>query len=71
MKALDEDTELRELNEKVDTWLRYWRPQLFNYAFNAINLANNPRDRLATHVYVRSFTPARELTEWRHVAEFS
>lgn len=38
----------------MSKWLACWRGTLFKYGMMAMDLANHPHDRLATHVYVRS-----------------
>lgn len=51
--------ELAETQPEVDDevtaigkWLTYWRPTLFEYGLNAMDLANNPHNKLATHMWV-------------------
>ena len=50
--TLSDDLETQQAVKNLDTWLAYWRPQLFNVAWNCVDLPNHPPDRLATHVYV-------------------
>ena len=34
----------------ISKWLSYWRGTLFDFALYAMDLANHPRDRMATHM---------------------
>lgn len=50
-QSISDDPETKQLVENLNTWLTYWRSQIFNYAWNCVDLPNNPPDRLATHMY--------------------
>jgi len=43
------DPEGRSLNDTFSRWLNSWKPILYGYALDALDLANHPADRLATH----------------------
>lgn len=40
----------------IGKWLTYWRPTLFEYGLYAMDLANHPPERLATHMCVSERT---------------
>lgn len=50
VKLREENPEMKDLGDRLNLWLKYWRPKLFNFAFSAMDLPNNDHDRLATHV---------------------
>ena len=49
---MEADEDVRELNNDLSTWLGYWRAHLHMFSLSALDLANHPPDRLATHWWV-------------------
>ncbi|KAI9569653.1 hypothetical protein HD554DRAFT_2171095 [Boletus coccyginus] len=50
--SLAKDPEASILNTALSKWINNWRFELHNWAVWAMDLANNPEDRLATHSLV-------------------
>jgi hypothetical protein len=48
-ESLAKDPEGHALNTALSKWINNWRDELHNWALWAMDLANNPEDRLATH----------------------
>ncbi|KAF8135426.1 hypothetical protein EV363DRAFT_1415316 [Boletus edulis] len=51
-ESLAKDPEANALNTALSKWINNWRFELHNWAVWAMDLANNPEDRLATHCLV-------------------
>ncbi|KAF9227358.1 hypothetical protein BS17DRAFT_775363 [Gyrodon lividus] len=51
-ESLAKDPEGNALNTALSKWVNYWRDELHNWALWAMDLANNPEDRLVTHCFV-------------------
>jgi len=51
-ESLAKDPEGHALNTALSKWINNWRDELHNWALWAMDLANNPEDRLATHCFV-------------------
>lgn len=47
---MDNDPAIEERNHDLSEWLSYWRPHLYTMGIYAMDLANHPGNRLATHV---------------------
>jgi len=69
LEALAQDKKTKALNASFTKWLNCWRATIQNVSLSALDLANHPHDRLATHcVYIeveRRVNPPSVAQSWR------
>ncbi|KAG2099108.1 hypothetical protein BD769DRAFT_1008092 [Suillus cothurnatus] len=70
-ESLANDPASNALNTALSKWINNWRDELHNWAIWAMDLANSPPDRLATHCFVieierRSNPPSASQTFRMH-----